>query len=492
MLPPIFRRYVFATRRFLRQVQDDFRVWRLNRDVADAFYDPLLDGPSMVRGLRAGLAAWAPQGARLRHRAFRPGLVFAPIALAVLWAVLPRDRSVTDPFGESALLSGVPAAPEAAGGPGAGEAQGSGSADGGRAGVAVQDSAEKGVNMAIMLAVAGLDSEPEAAAPDPVPVRMPHRYHALIASKRDRTLFVYERLGEGRWRQAASFPMIHGRSAGDKAEAGDRRTPEGRYWITGTLSGPSKGPLYGPLVFPLNYPTPRDLAEGKGGDGIWIHGVEAGKRPSYTRGCLALSNEDIMALADFADLGTPVVILPDSAVPDPVRQLDEEGMAREYPVLVAEHGGPPGSAEARRKTALAEAKAFLAKEAKDFPPESRPALAAADRDAILARVSKWRDDWSRRDTAAYEANYAADFMDRTGRDRAEFMARKRGIFASKRRIGMEVRQPEIKPEGYGLVSVTFRQEYEAEAADGTGVQRSSGLKTIWLQQGADGWFIAKE
>ena len=80
-----------------------------------------------------------------------------------------------------------------------------------------------------------------------------------------------------------------------------------------------------------------------------------------------------------------------------------------------------------------------------------------------------------------------------GRSREDFLERKRRIFAVKRRILMEMQKPEITQEGYGRVSVTFRQEYEAEgAAPEEGVQRSSGPKTVWLEQGPDGWFIVKE
>ena len=156
------------------------------------------------------------------------------------------------------------------------------------------DSASDGVNTAIVLAMAGLEPGTEAEGEmQAAPIRMPERYNVLVACKRERTLYVYERGARGTWSKLVSFPMAFGRKEGDKADAGDRRTPEGRYWITSVLSGPSQGPLYGPLVFTLNYPTPRDLAEGKSGEGIWIHGVEFGKHPNYTRGCLSLENVQV-------------------------------------------------------------------------------------------------------------------------------------------------------------------------------------------------------
>jgi len=178
-------------------------------------------------------------------------------------------------------------------------------------------------------------SAPAAVEP-PGPARFPSQANVLLACKKDRTLYAYARKA-GAWSRIAAFPMAIGRNAGDKDERGDARTPEGRFWITGMLSGPSKGPLYGALVFPLNYPRPSYRAEGKGGDGIWIHGVPAGTLPNFTHGCISLANDDILALANLATAGTPVVILPDSLGPDPARQIDTVGLENEYPAIAEQY-----------------------------------------------------------------------------------------------------------------------------------------------------------
>jgi murein L,D-transpeptidase YafK len=244
-------------------------------------------------------------------------------------------------------------------------------------------------------------------------------------------------------------------------------------------------------VFTLNYPTPGDLAEGKGGEGIWIHGVEAGRRPTYTRGCLALDNEDVVALEKYADVGTPVLILADTLGADPARQFDETGMRREYPALMAANGRRNRADTVAREKAIAEARAFLAKEARDFPALAQGGLSTEDRKAVIARLEKWRADWSNRDAEAYAANYASEFRDRQGRALEAFLDRKRRIFESKTSISMRMEKPEVAADGYGQVSVTFRQEYAAEG-DGGGIQRSSGAKTVWLEQGPEGWLIVKE
>jgi murein L,D-transpeptidase YafK len=254
--------------------------------------------------------------------------------------------------------------------------------------------------------------------------------------------------------------------------------------------GPSKGPLYGALVFPLNYPRPSDLAEGKGGDGIWIHGVPIGTLPNYTHGCVSLANDDMLALATFVDAATPIVILSDSLGPDPMRQIDTVGLDREYPAIFAAHGRKTAADAAAREAVLKQARAFVADEQKRYPDLAMQALTEADRKAILARLEKWRADWANRALDAYASNYDDAFHDRAGRSKAAYLERKAKIFASKSKIEMEIRDPRIESECYGRARVTFRQDYMAEGPEGA--QRTSDNKTLRLDQGPQGWLIITE
>src|SRR5690606_3084882 len=271
---------------------------------------------------------------------------------------------------------------------------------------------------------------------------------------------------------------------------GDLRTPEGRYWINGLKAGPAEGPIYGPLAFTLNYPHPGDEAEGKSGQGIWIHGVEAGKLPTFTRGCLSLANEDVLALAAFADIGTPIIILPDSLSADPDRQIEVKGMEREYPDIIAAYGRKaPADSLAREKT-LMQARIFVAEEARNFPELAMQVLTKEKKQVIFDKLRKWSEDWSGRDMENYARHYDQDFRDRAGRDRKAFLERKRRIFESKTNIRMEMDDLRMEPEGYSRVKVTFRQDYLAEGPQGP--QRSSGSKSVRLEAGPDGWLIISE
>ena len=118
---------------------------------------------------------------------------------------------------------------------------------------------------------------------------------------------------------------------GDKVRAGDRRTPEGEFYV---FTKNDKSAFY--LSLGLSYPNAphaeRGLRDGLitrgqyeaimralgakkappqntrlGGD-IYIHGHGAGS--DWTWGCVALENEDIRELFDAVSVGTPVTIQP--------------------------------------------------------------------------------------------------------------------------------------------------------------------------------------
>ncbi len=334
---------------------------------------------------------------------------------------------------------------------------------------------------------------PQVAQPEtpeiPKPVSYPKEGNVLLACKRDRTLYVYKN-EDSTWKRLAAFPMAIGRNSGDKGDNGDLRTPEGRFWITSLGAGPEKGPMYGPLIFKLNYPRPGDLADGKTGNGIWIHGVIMGNQPTYTHGCLSLANEDILALAAYADIATPVIILSDSLAPDPAHQIDLVGMESEYPAIAEAYARKSQSESDSKDKILEQARKYVAKEAKAFPELAMRPLTDEDRKDILTRLEQWRTDWTSRSIDAYAANYDASFRDKQGRDKKSFLDRKRKIFGAKSKIEMEIKEPRIESETYSRVKVTFRQDYVAIAPQG--VQRSSEFKSLRLDQGPGGWLIITE
>ncbi len=106
---------------------------------------------------------------------------------------------------------------------------------------------------------------------------------------------------------------ISGLNPGDKEVEGDRKTPEGIYTILRQIPKAGLASLHGSAAYELNYPNLYDRLKKKSGSGIWIHGVEKEDRLSRgtdTRGCVALSNFDVVDIKKLFRFGqTPVMII---------------------------------------------------------------------------------------------------------------------------------------------------------------------------------------
>ena len=121
----------------------------------------------------------------------------------------------------------------------------------------------------------------------------------------------FDRL-ERELKHSGSYYMSIGQRGPGKQRSGDRRTPIGIYFVTEQLDTSRLHEKYGVTAFPLDYPNAWDLMALRDGDGIWVHGVDpkGGRRPELdTDGCIALPNEDLLALEPlFVDNVTPVLV----------------------------------------------------------------------------------------------------------------------------------------------------------------------------------------
>ncbi len=106
--------------------------------------------------------------------------------------------------------------------------------------------------------------------------------------------------------------MSIGQNGVGKQRPWDRRTPLGIYFVTEQLDTQALHERYGLAAFSLDYPNIWDRTNRRGGDGIWIHGVtpQGGRRPPLdTDGCIALPNDDLLAIEDqLVALVTPVIV----------------------------------------------------------------------------------------------------------------------------------------------------------------------------------------
>ncbi|MFN7161668.1 MAG: murein L,D-transpeptidase family protein [Fimbriimonadales bacterium] len=158
-------------------------------------------------------------------------------------------------------------------------------------------------------------------------VAYPLQQPAVRIEKRARKLILLEQ-----GKPIAEFPIALSRAAtGDKVREGDRKTPEGDYYVC--EKHPSRR-FY--LFLGLSYPALKDAARGKAqglindgqyqaiqravrsgvcppwdtplGGAIGIHG--GGVERDWTLGCVALRDADVELLYQLLPIGTPVHIVP--------------------------------------------------------------------------------------------------------------------------------------------------------------------------------------
>lgn len=129
--------------------------------------------------------------------------------------------------------------------------------------------------------------------------------YAFLVDKEERKLVVYTN-NKNDWKELKNYTVIIGENEGQKQYAGDKRTPEGLYWIIGVrLKSELDSTVYGNQAYVLNYPNRFDKIAGRTGSGIWLHGTD---RP-FSRGCVTLQNNDLIDLTNFAQIGLPVFIV---------------------------------------------------------------------------------------------------------------------------------------------------------------------------------------
>jgi murein L,D-transpeptidase YafK len=164
-------------------------------------------------------------------------------------------------------------------------------------------------------------------AGDRATLKLPLVSPKIIVKKAQRKLFLYSA-----GKLVRTYRIGLGLSpVGDKVREGDRRTPEGEFYIF-TKNNKSQFSLSLGVSYPNAAHAERGLRDGLinktqyesilralktkktppqntalGGD-IYIHGNGAGS--DWTWGCVALENEDIRELFDATRVGTPVVIEP--------------------------------------------------------------------------------------------------------------------------------------------------------------------------------------
>jgi hypothetical protein len=272
---------------------------------------------------------------------------------------------------------------------------------------------------------------------------------ALAADKHTSRLYLF-RSAAGRWLVEDSFPVATGANQGPKTSKGDKRTPEGVYFIIGRRDHTELASIYGPFAYMLDYPSEVDRAMGKTGDGIWIHGTAPDSSPIDTRGCLELHNRNLIAISRLlkSGIGTPVAIV------DSLRQNAADSLF-----------GQP-RVEARHRLLLLERQSL--------------------RDTLAGVLDKWRLAWQSRDMPAYAAFYDTAHFRGQGVGWFTWRRTKERTFADYDSIAVAISDVGLIELSDTTATVRFLQRY---ASDRT---RSDSWKKIAFERYPREWKIIRE
>lgn len=259
--------------------------------------------------------------------------------------------------------------------------------------------------------------------------------HAFVVDTRRSRLYVF-RNDDGRPVFLADYYISQGKAGANKVREGDLKTPTGVYHITSWLPRAKLTDFYGIGAFPINYPNQWDRMNGRGGHGIWLHGVPSdtySRPPLASEGCVVLSNQDLRDLSSYVQIGTTPVVISDGV---------------EWASL------------------------------NDWQTE---------RAALDKQIEAWRSDWESRDVSRYLRHYSTRF--RSGNlDYATWSRQKTQVAASKSFVKVELRQLSLlrNPGEQELVVVSFEQDYRSNNLNDV-----SRKQQYWVREGGQ-WKIIYE
>jgi len=154
-------------------------------------------------------------------------------------------------------------------------------------------------------------------------IKLPENENVILVEKKTQTLFLYTSKDKALSVQFQALCST-GEVSGIKQEAGDKKTPEGIYFLYDEYEDKYLSPIYGTKAFPTDYPNFIDKKAGKNGSAIWIHGTNKKLKPMDSNGCIAMENQSILKLSDYVNLhSTPVIIV------EEINKIDGETLIRQ-------------------------------------------------------------------------------------------------------------------------------------------------------------------
>lgn len=277
-----------------------------------------------------------------------------------------------------------------------------------------------------------IDQPDPAQLPRQILQLAPDQKYALLADAARARLYLFENVN-GEPRLLRDYYMTIGKNGIEKRIEGDKKTPVGVYLVTEQLSRKKLTDFYGAGAFPLNYPNEWDQSQGRGGHGIWLHGVPSdtySRPPRSSDGCVVVTNPDLKELSRWVQVGvTPVVIANRADWVD--RKAWEES-----------------------------------------------------RDDLLAALGAWKSDWESRDADRFLENYATSL---TATDPSGWVKSKRRNILEKEWIRLQLQDVSLFLYPGGEMAYTeFTQRYDSDKL--TSLSRK---RLYWRMENGQ-WRIALE
>jgi murein L,D-transpeptidase YafK len=249
-------------------------------------------------------------------------------------------------------------------------------------------------------------------------------FSLLTCNKDKGSLELYTPDAQKRFYLKKRYSAFTGKNAGDKRVEGDLKTPIGIYTLTEKKR--RVDPFYGPMAFVTSYPNLYDRIRGKNGDGIWVHGVPlSGSRDPFTKGCIAINNNDLIQLDQNINPSNTLLII-DSSI--------------------------------------------------------KQGITPSAYSAIIAGLYQWKYAWTYNDLETYLSSYDRSFKRYDGMGFNQFKIYKERIFSKNEVKTITLDRLNIIPypgEKHNLFWVTFNQLYVSDS------HKFEGEKSLLVQLNAN-------
>lgn len=162
----------------------------------------------------------------------------------------------------------------------------------------------------------------------------------LLVEKATHRMFLYQ-LKDGEVSLEKTYSIASGKTTGNKLQSGDKKTPEGVYFLQEFFSKETldknfgdAAKIYGVGAFTLDYPSVFDKLAKKSGNGIWLHSTDDDTRVSKgrdSRGCVVATQADFLDVSRHIRLQrTPIIITQYVSFLSPKAQLHNKRKLKNF------------------------------------------------------------------------------------------------------------------------------------------------------------------